>query len=101
MIPAGVTCRLLLTMNARELRHFLSLRMCGRAQWEIRELAQRVFVQVEEKAPNLFRNAGPGCVRGTCPEGRRSCGYPVTDETLGEMRLCYGGGWGDDPGREA
>lgn len=25
-------------------------------------------------APELFRDAGPGCVRGACPEGKRSCG---------------------------
>ena len=63
-----------LTMNARELRHFFSLRMCSRAQWEIRELAGAMFDLCCREAPALFRDAGPGCLRGACPEGEKSCG---------------------------
>lgn len=65
-----------MTMNARELRHFFSLRMCSRAQWEIRELADKMLELVKEVAPVLFADAGPGCVRGRCPEGDKSCGKP-------------------------
>lgn len=72
---AGVTS-LIMTMNARELRHFFSLRCCNRAQWEIRDLAWRMLEEVRVVAPALFENAGPGCVRGACPEGKRSCGKP-------------------------
>ena len=25
-------------------------------------------------APALFADAGPGCLRGACPEGEKSCG---------------------------
>jgi thymidylate synthase (FAD) len=28
------------------------------------------------KAPLLFEAAGPGCVRGRCPEGKMTCGDP-------------------------
>lgn len=72
---AGTT-ELVMTMNIRELRHFLSLRCCNRAQWEIRELADEILKLCREAAPDLFRDAGPGCVRGACPEGKRSCGSP-------------------------
>lgn len=65
-----------MTMNTRELRHFFSLRMCARAQWEIRELADKMLELVKEVAPVLFADAGPGCVRGHCPEGEKSCGKP-------------------------
>ena len=65
-----------MTMNARELRHFFSLRCCNRAQWEIRELADKMLDLVKEVAPVLFANAGPGCVRGRCPEGDKCCGKP-------------------------
>lgn len=65
-----------MTMNARELRHFFSLRMCARAQWEIRELACEMWKQCKEVAPFMFADAGPGCVRGNCPEGAKSCGHP-------------------------
>ena len=75
--PEGETTALMMTMNARELRHFFSLRCCNRAQWEIRELAWRMLKEVYVVAPELFKDAGPGCLRGPCPEGKRSCGKPM------------------------
>ena len=75
--PEGEMTELVMTMNARELRHFFSLRCCNRAQWEIRELAWRMLKEVCVVAPELFENAGPGCLRGACPEGKRSCGKPM------------------------
>lgn len=74
-LQAGTT-RMLLTMNARELRHFFSLRCCNRAQWEIRRLADEMLGLCAEVAPVLFKDAGPGCLRGACPEGAKSCGQP-------------------------
>ena len=75
--PEGEMTELVMTMNARELRHFFSLRCCNRAQWEIRELAWRMLKEVYVVAPELFKDAGPGCLRGACPEGKRSCGKPM------------------------
>lgn len=75
VIPQSVVCDLILTMNARELRHFFSLRMCNRAQWEIRELADKMHEICKTSAPVLFRNAGCGCMTGKCPE-RKPCGHP-------------------------
>jgi thymidylate synthase (FAD) len=74
VLPGACETRVLFTMNARELRHFFSLRMCNRAQWEIRAMAQQMFEQVYPVAPALFADAGPGCISGPCPEGGRSCG---------------------------
>ena len=74
VLPGACETRLLMTMNARELRHFFSLRMCERAQWEIRELAAQMHRLCMEVAPALFGDAGPGCLRGPCPEGAKSCG---------------------------
>ena len=75
ILPNAATTRLIMTMNARELLHFFSLRGCNRAQWEIRELAEKMLELVYPIAPNLFANAGPGCVsEGRCPEGSMSCG---------------------------
>lgn len=80
IIPQGVTCNLIVTMNVRELRHFFALRCCNRAQWEIRELADEMLRICYRKARALFQDAGPGCVRGLCPEGKRSCGKPRVEE---------------------
>ncbi len=74
VLPGACGTRLLLTMNARELRHFFRLRCCNRAQWEIRALAKEMLRLLKKEAPSLFRRAGPGCVAGPCPEGKRSCG---------------------------
>jgi len=74
VLPNAAETKMMLTMNARELLHFFSLRCCNRAQWEIRELATRMLVQVKEVAPNIFRNSGPGCLSGPCPEGKFTCG---------------------------
>lgn len=67
-------------LNARELRHFFSLRCCNRAQWEIRQLADEMLRLCKEVAPVLFANAGAGCVRGACPEGAKSCGRSRKNE---------------------
>lgn len=74
VLPGAAATRMTMTMNARELLHFFSLRMCNRAQWEIRELAWQMYALVYPLAPSVFENAGPGCARGACPEGKRSCG---------------------------
>ena len=78
ILPHGHTTRLVLTMNARELHHFFSLRLCRRAQWEIHELARRMLALCREKAPVLFGKAGPSCIFGECEEAR-SCGKPYKD----------------------
>ena len=74
VLPNACSTRLVMTMNARELRHFFSLRCCERAQWEIRSLATRMLALCRQTAPVLFDDAGPSCLAGPCPEGSRSCG---------------------------
>lgn len=74
VLPNACATRLIVTMNARELSHFFTLRCCNRAQWEIRELAWRMLALCREAAPALFSSAGPPCLRGDCPEGTHSCG---------------------------
>lgn len=69
---------IVVTMNARELLHFFELRLCERAQLEIRILAKKMLQEVKKIAPSIFEKAGPRCVRlGYCPEGELGCGkYP-------------------------
>ena len=76
VLPNACCTKLVVTMNARELRHFFSLRCCNRAQWEIRQMADKMLESCKENAYSLFADAGPGCVRGACPEGKHSCGKP-------------------------
>ena len=75
VLPNACETRIIVTMNARELFHFFSLRMCNRAQWEIRSMAEQMFLLCLKTAPSLFRYAGPACLRGKCPEGEKTCGH--------------------------
>lgn len=77
VLPGACETRLMTTMNARELRHFFQLRMCMRAQWEIRRMAEEMHRQVMEVAPALFSDSGAACLRGPCPEGEKCCGQMV------------------------
>lgn len=83
ILPNACTTNIIVSMNARQLRHFFALRCCNRAQWEIRELADKMLELVKEVAPTIFENAGPSCVQaGYCPEGKRSCGRAMTLERM-------------------
>ena len=77
-VPQGTKSNIVITMNARELRHFFALRLCRRAQWEIRELALRMYQECVKVCPELFKDAGPECIRGKCREGKRSCKEPLS-----------------------
>ena len=71
ILPNAAKTNIIVTMNARELRHFFNLRCCRRSQWEIRQVAIEMLKQAKNAAPSLFENAGPSCVElGYCPEGK-------------------------------
>jgi thymidylate synthase, flavin-dependent len=76
VLPNGCTTNITITMNARELLHFFSLRCCNRAQWEICEMAERMLKLCREVSPTIFKSAGAPCVSGPCPEGKMTCGSP-------------------------
>jgi len=58
IIPQAVTSNIMVTMNARELLNFFRLRCTKNAQWEIRELANRMIKLAKEKSPIIFENVG-------------------------------------------
>lgn len=77
IFPNACETKIVFTMNARSLMNFFRLRCCNRAQWEIRELATLILKEVKKVYPILFKNAGPGCINGPCPEGKMTCGKMV------------------------
>jgi len=83
VLPNATTTRLVMTMNARELMHTCSIRLCVRAQWEIREMFALARAEVVRVAPRLGRELKIKCDRlGYCDE-RECCGlYPPKDEVL-------------------
>lgn len=84
ILPNASTTKIVCTFNARSLQNFFAHRCCNRAQWEIREVAEQMLLQCLEVAPHLFKNCGPSCLFGPCPEGNMCCGKQK------EMRQKYG-----------
>jgi thymidylate synthase (FAD) len=74
LLPNAAETKIVVSMNARELLHFFQVRTCNRAQWEIREMAERMLALVKNAAPTIFAKSGPGCLYASCPEGKMSCG---------------------------
>ncbi len=84
VLPNSCETRMIVTMNTRALWHFFNERMCSHAQHEIKLVATEMLRLCKEAAPLLFKNAGPKCVKGYCPEGKRGCGKAPTMEKLQE-----------------
>ena len=74
VLPNGTCTNIMVTMNARSLLNFFELRCCLHAQWEIRQLANKMLQEVKKVAPLIFKNAGPSCkTKQICPEKKKNC----------------------------
>ena len=85
----AVETNLIMTANARELRHFFRLRCCNRAQWEIRGVADAMLAICKKVTPELFYGAGPSCVSCGCMEAC-PCGHRRNEhdwDTLPEQAM--------------
>lgn len=78
VLPNACWTELYLTMNARSLIEISHLRLCSRAQSEIRELFTRIKAEVATVCPELAAWMVPSCEANPkypfCPEGRGCCG---------------------------
>lgn len=75
LYPNAAHTQLIITINGRSLQHMLGLRLCSRAQGEIREMANLMLEEVRKVFPEYFNHVGPNCfMLGYCPEGKMSCG---------------------------
>lgn len=81
VLPNACTSKIIVTMNCRSLLHFFEERCCSKAQWEIRELANRMLVLCKDLDSRVFADAGPKCKRlGYCPE-KKSCGLTAPKQS--------------------
>ncbi len=83
-MPEGTKTNVVVTMNYRELMHACGLRMCNRAQAEIRGVFGQISAIVREKYPELWAYAPlvPQCFhQSRCPEPK-GCGRPVLLDRL-------------------
>ncbi len=87
VLPNACETKIVMTMNARELLHFFEERLCLRAQWEIRGVADQMLALARDVCPAVFAGVGPKCIRAKgCTEGKMTCGR------YGEMKAKYGAG---------
>jgi thymidylate synthase (FAD) len=56
ILPDGYYTHIVITMNARQLRHFFKLRCSEEAQWEIREMATIMLKKCHEIYPVFFHD---------------------------------------------
>jgi len=74
VLPNGACTNIMVTMNARSLLNFFELRCCLHAQWEIRQLANKMLQEAKKVAPLIFKNAGPSCkTKQICSENKKNC----------------------------
>lgn len=77
VLPNACDTVLEVTMNLRELIHFMNERLCTRAQWEIRDLANAMKNEVTKSAPQFAKYLVPKCMKLApycfCTE-QKSCG---------------------------
>lgn len=88
ILPNACKTNLIWTLNFRQLLHVGHVRLCQRAQWEIREMMEQVrsamlavhSIEVSWLASYLY----PACqFLGYCPQGERGCGdYPTKDAVI-------------------
>ena len=85
VLPNASKTRIVVTMNCVALLHFFNLRSCSLAQWEIRDLSDKMLNICKDKLPVVFENTGSRCISlGYCPESsKRSCGkYPIKSKII-------------------
>jgi thymidylate synthase (FAD) len=74
ILPNACTTNLTVTTNLRELKHFLSLRLCSKAQLEARQLAELMRAETVKRYGWLDEFLQPKCVEaGKCTENK-PCG---------------------------
>ena len=74
VLPNASCTNITMTINLRELRHVCALRLCSRAQLEIRQLFQAIKKEVQKVDERLASLLVPTCeVLSYCPE-HKGCG---------------------------
>ncbi len=88
ILPNAAASSLVASLNLRELIHLANLRLCTRAQAEIRSLVKAMVGEVIKKEPWLKPYLVPKCERlGYCDEDK-SCGRMKTKEELLNTNNC-------------
>lgn len=82
VLPNATSSSLVASLNLRELIHLAQLRLCTRAQYEIRMMVKAMCDEIIKEEPWLKEYLVPKCeFLGFCDE-HKSCGRKITKEEL-------------------
>lgn len=74
VMPQGLKGVLLISATPYQWKHMISQRTCNRNTDEVIYIFSEIYSRLNNIAPELFGDAGPGCSKPTgCQEGRMSC----------------------------
>src|SRR6266568_1856749 len=79
VLPNAAPTNFQIMVNFAELLHIADLRLCTRAQWEIRQMVARMRSELMRKVPELARYLQPKC-------GEKRTGY--CDEPVKDWEQC-------------
>ena len=85
ILPNAAKTNLIWTTNLRNLLHVCHVRMCSRAQWEIRQMLHECRRAMEAQCPLIARYMVVKChpnAIGYCDEEFRSCGFRPRKEQV-------------------
>ncbi len=92
IIPNAGKTNLIWTTNLRNLLHVAHVRMCSRAQWEIRKMLHLCRRAVEDRFPLIGKYMVVKChplAMGYCDEEFRTCGFrPLREEVVPGDEAC-------------
>ena len=84
VLPNATSSSLVASLNLRELIHLAQLRLCTRAQYEIRMMVKAMCDEITKEEPWLKEYLVPKCeFNGFCDE-HKSCGRKITKSELFE-----------------
>ncbi len=69
VLPNACETEIIMKVNGRELLEMARLRLCSRAQWEIRAMFTQIRTLTQAAVPVIFDNMGPDCAWSGCREG--------------------------------
>ena len=88
ILPNATKTNITMSVNYRELIHLCNLRLCTRAQKEIRDLFKLIKKEVEAVEPRLAEYLRPNCeALGVCTEHQSCRRKPILKEVLGTNKL--------------
>lgn len=92
ILPNATRTNLIWTTNLRNLLHVSHVRMCTRAQWEIREMMHACRRAMEPRFPLIAKYMVVKChprAMGYCDEEFRSCGFrPLREDVVPDDTDC-------------